>query len=108
MATVTDPGGVVWSVRRRRWYRLSYWMFTDSGDGGLGSLVTSVVVLGLWWPFWFVTHWLGLPWRIVIKRDGKKVGEERVRGWLRSQRRIREILTSAAAGAPPQSLAAQA
>ncbi len=61
MATVTDPGGVVWSVRRRRWYRLSYWMFTDSGDGGLGSLVTSVVVLGLWWPFWFVAHWLGLP-----------------------------------------------
>ncbi|OBI51483.1 hypothetical protein [Mycobacterium sp. E787] len=105
MTQVTDPRGAVWSVRRRRWYRLSAWMFTDSGGVSPATLVTSVVVIGLWWPFWFVAHWLGLPWRIVIKRDGHTVGEERVRGWGRSRRRIREILAAATAGTPrPQGL----
>ncbi len=108
MAQVTDPLGVQWSVRRRRWYSLSGWDFTDPGDGGLGILVVIAVLVGAWWPFWFVAHWLGLRWRIVIKRDGDEVDEEYVRGWRRSRRRIREILESATAGTLPQPLTTQA
>lgn len=107
MAQVTDPGGVQWSVRRRRWYSLSGWDLADPGDGS-GILVAIALLVGAWWPFWFVAHWLGLRWRIVIKRDGEEVDEEHVRGWRRSRRRIREILESAAAGTLPQSLTTQA
>jgi hypothetical protein len=49
-------------------------------------------------PFWFISHWLGVPWVIVIERDGKQVGHEEVRGWNRSGQRIEEIAHSAAAG----------
>lgn len=108
MAKVTDPCGAVWSVRRRRWYSLSGWDFTDPGDGGFGILVAIAVLVGAWWPFWFVAHWLGLRWRILIKRDGEEMGEEYVRGWLRSQRRIREIAESASAGTLPPTLSAPA
>lgn len=104
MAQVTDPRGVQWSVRRRRWYSLPGWDFTDPGDGGLGILVALALVVGAWWPFWFVAHWLGLRWRIVIKRDGDEVDEEYVRGWGRSRRRIQEIIELATAGTLERSL----
>jgi hypothetical protein len=54
------------------------------------------------WPFWFTLKWLGVPWSIEIRRDGTKVGEEHVRGWRRSGRRIDELTQAAAAGALPQ------
>ncbi|OBG28082.1 hypothetical protein [Mycobacterium sp. E3198] len=108
MAQATDPRGVQWSVRRRRWYSLAGWEMTDPGDLGLGIVVTIAALVGVWWPFWFVAHWLGLRWRIVIKRDGDEVDEEWVRGWRRSQRRITEILESVAAGTLPQSPTAPA
>jgi hypothetical protein len=35
---------------------------------------------------------------ILIERNGREIGDERVRGWRESQRRIQEIAESAAAG----------
>jgi hypothetical protein len=66
-----------------------------SGEGGelLIDLLQIVVIS----PFWFVAKWFGVPWTIVIERNGTEVGEERVRGWRNSQRRIQEIAESAAA-----------
>ncbi len=97
MAEAIAPDGVRWSVRRRRWYDLSDW------DGGFDELWLLVLVGG-WWPFWFIAHWLGLRWRIVIKRDHEEVDEEWVRGWRNSRRRIQEITESATAGTLQQSL----
>jgi hypothetical protein len=97
MAAVTDSAGVQWSVRRRRWYDL-----TDF-PGGADEL-TLVLLFGGWWPFWFVAHWLGLRWRILIERDGEEVDEEWVRGWRRSRRRIQELIAMATVGTLQQSL----
>jgi hypothetical protein len=46
----------------------------------------------------FIAKWLGVRWIVSIERNGGEVGDERVRGWRKSQRRIREIAQSAAAG----------
>jgi hypothetical protein len=97
MAEAIAPDGVRWSVRRRRWYDLS-----DS-QGGFDELWLFALVGG-WWPFWFIAHWLGLRWRIVIERDHEEVDEEWVRGWRNSRRRIQEITESATAGTLQQSL----
>jgi len=102
MSEVIDPYGVRWSVRRRHWYDMSNWNDADAVDDGW-SLVTFTLLAVAWWPVWFSTHWLGLPWRIVIKRDGKTVDEEEVRGWHESRRRIREITEWAAAETLQQS-----
>ncbi|ORV54158.1 hypothetical protein AWC05_18895 [Mycobacterium florentinum] len=97
--------GMRWTVRRRRWYDLSHFP-VGSDDLGLGGLVLLVMLVGGWWPFWFIAHWLGLRWRIVIERDGEKVGEEWVRGLRRSDRRIQDLIDSATAGTLQQSLPA--
>jgi len=106
MADVTDPNGVRWSVRRRRWYPMSEWADAFGGADGFGVLVILSLAVGGWWPFWFIAHWLGLRWRIVIERDGEEVDEEWVRGWRKSRRRIQEITASATAGTLQQSLTA--
>jgi hypothetical protein len=93
MAKVTDPSGARWTVRRRRSF--------DVGDSFLGFDGTAFVVA--LWGFWFIAHWFGLVWRITIQRDGKEVGEEEVRGWLKSRRRIQEIAELVAAGTLPAS-----
>jgi hypothetical protein len=103
MAEVTDPNGVRWSVRRRRWYSPFDLPSYDSGDGGTGVVIV-ILLVGGWWPFWFIAHWVGLRWRIVIKRDDEEVGEERVRGWRKSRQRIQEITESATTGTLEQSL----
>jgi hypothetical protein len=87
MAKVTDASGVHWSVRRRRWYDLTDYP-ADGGDYGL----IFIVLIGGWWPFWFIAHWLGLRWRILIERDGEKVDKEWLRGWRKSGQRIQEII----------------
>jgi hypothetical protein len=95
MAEVTDPNGVKWSVDR------AWWVFdpvpTGSGDA-FGQLVLGILLMILLWPVSLIAHGLGLPWTIVIERDGRRVGKEKVRGWNQSGQRIQEIAQSAAAG----------
>jgi hypothetical protein len=93
MAKVADPNGVQWSVDRAS-MRHFWW----EGGTTVDSELFDLVVRGVIWPFWFIAHWLGLRWVIVIERDGTQVGEERVRGWDKSKRRIQEIAESVAAG----------
>ena len=54
-------------VRRRRWYDMSN--FGDGGSTEIGALVLFPLLAVAWWPFWFVAHWFGLPWRLVIKQN---------------------------------------
>ena len=101
MAKVNDPGGVRWSVRRRRGWEVQVANAADGSAGFLGLLLLPFVLVAIFvatWPFWFISHWLGVPWVIVIDRDGKQVGHEDVRGWNRSGQRIQEIAQSVAAG----------
>jgi hypothetical protein len=98
MAEVTDPDGVEWSVRRSRWYGM-FPLVDTGGDDGFGIVVILILFVGVWWPFWFLAHWLGMRWRIVITRDGEQMDDEWVRGWRRSRRRIQEIIDAATAGA---------
>jgi hypothetical protein len=113
VAKVTDPNGVQWTVRRRRWFDMSFLgSSVISGDifsgNDLGAALLGLVLLPFLiaflivaiWPFWFIAHWLGLPWRITIQREGNEVGEEEVRGWYKPGRRIQEIAQSVAAGTP--------
>src|SRR6516225_11087500 len=102
MVTVTDPTGVQWSVRRRRWYDMSGSLSGIScSDGDILGFFLGLLLLPLFfvavWPLWFIAHWLGLKWVIVIERDGKQMGHEEVRGWNRSGQRIQEIAELAAA-----------
>ena len=52
-------------------------------------------------PVWLALKWLGVSWTILIERDGKRVGRERVAGWRRCGERIREIAASVQAGTFP-------
>ena len=75
------------------------WMYVPDtvgdSDGVVGGIFAAVVLLlFLAWPFWFAAKFLGVPWTIVIERDGRGVGTERVRGWRASQRRMDEIRRS--------------
>jgi hypothetical protein len=88
MAEVTDPDGVEWSVDRRSFFAPD----VVSPDGELTLLLVAI------WPLWFIAHWLGVRWVIVIERAGSQVSEERVRGWGKSHRRIQEIAESVTAG----------
>jgi hypothetical protein len=106
MTKVRDPDGMRWSVYRR-WVGW-YWEVSVGNDWNSGNLIDYDILIN-WlqivvvWPFWFIARLLGAPWRIVIERNGIKVGEERVRGWRKSQRRIQEIAESGAAGTLPGS-----
>jgi hypothetical protein len=95
MAKVTDPEGVNWSIRRW-WWRTVPW---ESGIALIDLIIFAIVLpFMLMWPFWLMAKWLGVPWTIVIERDGTEVGREQVRGWRRSGERIDEIARSAQAG----------
>jgi hypothetical protein len=94
-AEVTDPTGAQWTIRRW-WFSAMPWQTgLDFLDVILFMLMLPLMVL---WPFWLLSKWLGAAWSIEIERDGKKVGEEKVRGWRRSGERINEIAQSAAGG----------
>ena len=98
MVKVTDPGGVQWSVRRSRGYEMPD---LGGGDWGPDGLLVFLLVPFFYvaiWPFWFISHWLGVRWVVVIERDGKQVGHENVRGRNRSGQRIQEIAQSVATG----------
>ena len=85
VVTVADPQGAQWTVRRAPIPDMS------AASGAEEGLI-------LMWPFWFIAHWLGLPWKIVIHRDGAWEGSESVRGWHKSGRRIQEIAEALAKG----------
>jgi hypothetical protein len=101
--TVSDPTGVEWSVQR-------WWFKTIPYETGIDFLdfIIFVIVLPFMivWPFWLLLKWLGVRWSIEIRRDGTKVGEEKVRGWGNSGRRIQELSQAAAAGTLTQYAAA--
>ncbi|WP_139335368.1 hypothetical protein [Mycobacterium sp. GA-1841] len=86
---MTDPRGVLWSVRRKWMSAPDTW--TDS-DGVIGAIFSIAMLLQLLaWPFWFLAKFLGAPWTIVIEQAGREVGTERVSGWRASRRRMDEI-----------------
>jgi hypothetical protein len=97
--SVGDPRGARWTVYRRWGFR--YWHATDARSGS-GSdefdFVVDAVQIVVISPLWLLAKCCGVPWTIVIERNGAEVGQERVRGWRRSGRRIREIVESARAG----------
>jgi hypothetical protein len=94
-AEVTDPTGTKWTIRR-------WWFSPMPWQTGLDSLDAIIFVIMLpfmlLWPFWLISKWLGAAWSIEILRDGKKVGEEKARGWRKSGERINAIAQAAAGG----------
>jgi hypothetical protein len=88
---VTDPNGVQWNLKRK------WWPFGDMGDwadidffGWFALLIAAPFLLV--WPFWLATKFLGLQrWRIVIERAHAEVGDELVRGWSASGRRLNDL-----------------
>jgi len=85
----------------RRWFpnwNLSF--LSDAGSGDFGTFFLAVV-----WPPWFIAKWSGVRWIILIERNGREVGEVRVRGWRKSQRRIHEMAEAAVAGTLQKELA---
>jgi DivIVA domain-containing protein len=93
MVKVLDPDGVPWTVYRRWFPNWKLHSFGNPDPGEIGAYLLAVL-----WPPWFIAKWLGVPWVILIERNGSEIGDERVRGWRESQRRIQEIAESAAAG----------
>jgi hypothetical protein len=75
-----------------------------TGEDALFGLLLLPFILVATWPLWFIAHWLGVRWVIVIERDDEEVGKEKVRGWGRAGRRVEEITESAAVGTLAQSL----
>ncbi|MFV9636403.1 hypothetical protein [Mycobacterium neumannii] len=97
-ATVTDPEGETVTVRRWWWRTIPWETGFSTLDAFIFLLVLPFMVM---WPFWLLLKWLGVSWKIVIERDGERIGRERVRGWRRSGERIYEIAASVQAGTYP-------
>jgi hypothetical protein len=87
-----DADGVRWSVRRDWMPLLDLLNMASWGTNWFGML-NFVIALPfiLAWPFWLLAKFLGVPWRVVVKRDGEEVTVEKVAGWRASARRIDEI-----------------
>lgn len=93
--TVTDPTGTAVTVRRLWWSTLPW----ETGFDTVDSLIRlAVLPFMLMWPIWLLLKWLGVPWSIVVERDGTRIARERVRGWRRSDERIKAIAASVQAG----------
>lgn len=97
-----DAEGVRWSVRR------VWWPFGEvtgtSGDTGIffwiGVLFIVFVVVG--WPIWLIAKLLKLsPWTIKVRRKGKVVRSEQVKGLAASRRRMADIRDELQAPTPP-------
>lgn len=96
--TVTDPEGETVTVRRW-WWRTLPW---ETGFATLDAFIFLLVLpFMLMWPVWLALKWFGVPWTILIERDGERIGRERVNGWRRSGERIYEIAASVQAGNYP-------
>src|SRR5689334_559994 len=94
MVKVTGPNGVQWTVYGRWFPNWTRSCLPDTDRGGdLDTFFLAVV-----WPPWFIAKWFGVRWIILVERNGREVGEVRVRGWRKSQRRIHEIAEAAVVG----------
>lgn len=97
MADVIDPDGVRWSVRRW-WWKTIPW---ETGFATLDFLIFLIVLpFMLMWPFWLLAKWCGVPWTIIVTRDGTEVSREKVTGWARSRARVEEIAQTMRDGMP--------
>jgi hypothetical protein len=103
MPAVRDATNVRWTVRRV-WWPFGEMLFDfDWPDWAfvIGLAVTLPFVIA--WPFWFAARFLGAPWTLVIRRAGREVRREKVRGWRRSRHRMYEILAEVRAAGSPES-----
>lgn len=112
MPELKDADGVRWRVRRRWMPLLDYLDMLNWGTNWFGVLMFVVALpFLLAWPFWALGKLCGVPWQVVVTRDGDEVATEKVKGWRASGRRIEEIAHGIrvagvvpAPGSPPQDL----
>ncbi|HNM10492.1 MAG TPA: hypothetical protein PKI02_03510 [Mycobacterium sp.] len=92
---VRDAANVRWTVRRV-WWPFGTWLFDLPEWGGLFAmgmlLLAPLVVI---WPFWLLARFLGVPWTLIVRRQGEEVRREKVKGWTGSRDRMTEILEEA-------------
>lgn len=102
MPAVRDATNTRWTVRRV-WWPFGTWLF-DLPDWDwlfiLGLLVLAPLVVI--WPFWLLARFLGAPWTLIVRRQGKEVRREKVKGWNGSRDRIAEILDEARREGSPE------
>lgn len=88
--------------------RRAWWPFGDipltSNDTGvffwIGFVWTALLVVA--WPIWLSGKLLGVsPWTVNVRRKGKIVRSEKVKGLDESGQRIREIADELRPPAPP-------
>ncbi|MGK2882289.1 MAG: hypothetical protein ACSLE6_16305 [Mycobacterium sp.] len=90
MVLVRDANGLTWSVRRKWWpFPDLTDIFEDDFFAWIGFILSIPFLLV--WPFWLLGKFLGVKWVIVIERDERQVGAEKIRGYYRSRRRALEI-----------------
>lgn len=95
MPSVRDSTNVRWTVRRLRWPFGEMFFNPDWPDWlfVIGLVVTLPFVIA--WPFWLVARFLGAPWTLVVRRKGREVRRESVKGWTASRQKMQEILAEA-------------
>lgn len=102
MAVVRDAANARWTVRRV-WWPFGTWLLDLPEWGGLFVigmvLMAPLVVI---WPFWLAAHVLGVPWTLVVRREGKEVRRETVAGWTASRDRMNEITEELRAEGGPE------
>ncbi|MCI4676211.1 hypothetical protein [Candidatus Mycolicibacterium alkanivorans] len=102
MASVRDATNVRWTVRRV-WWPFGTLLLDLPEWGGLfaiGMLLTLPLVVI--WPFWVLAHFLGAPWTLVVRRQGKEIRREKVKGWYESRQRMAGILDEARRQGSPE------
>lgn len=87
-----DAADRKWTVRRV-WWPFGTWLLDLPDWGGLfviGMVLTAPLVVI--WPFWLLAHLLGVPWTLIVRRQGDEVRREKVVGWSASGERMNAIL----------------
>jgi hypothetical protein len=112
MPELNDSHGVRWRVRRRWMPLLDRLDDLNWGSDWFGVLMFALALpFVLAWPFWALGKLCGVPWKVVVTRDGDDVATEKIKGWRASRRRIAEIVEGIrvagevpASGSAPQDL----